>query len=81
MMGLKEVRHAQRQRYGSVNADPTLHIIGCPLTKTAGYVESFQLPIFGILAHWPCDSILYMYKSCVIINITVKYSDISAKAK
>lgn len=42
MMGLKELRHAQRQRYGSGNADPTLRIIDCPLERT-GRKKAFQL--------------------------------------
>lgn len=42
MMGLKELRRASGQRYGSVNADPTLRIIGRPLEKIVDCSENFS---------------------------------------
>lgn len=48
MMGLKELRQERRQRYGSVNADPPIHITGCPLEATGGCVESFQLRLWEV---------------------------------
>ena len=54
MMGLKELRQERRQRYGSVNADPPLHITGRPLETTGGCVESFQLRLWEVFGR--CQS-------------------------
>lgn len=45
-MGLKKWRHTRRQRCGSANADPALHIMGCPLEKTVGFQLHFEALCF-----------------------------------
>ena len=64
MMGLKDLRLARRQRYGSLNADPTLHIKGSPLENSAGGGggRKFKLHFFLSVGTEITD------KSCVIIN-------------
>lgn len=88
MMGLKELRQEWRQRYGSVNADPPIHITGCPLEATGGCVESFQLRLWEVF--WQVSKLrlltvlvfFYLWQAkVVILSVWQHYRNNSCREK